>query len=155
MSALAALRPDEWDFPLLLHVLGAIILFGAVSGAAILESTSFSRTAPTAVLLRRLAFRTTLVAVWPAFVLMRIAAEWIRSKEFPSGAPEPDWVVVGYVIGDAGILVLVGLTICAWLAVRQTSDARPRPATATIATGLAGLYLVALAVAWFVMTAKP
>ena len=155
MSTLAALRPDEWDFPLFLHVLGAIVLFGAVASAVVLESASFSRAAPAAALLRRLAFRTTLIAVWPAFILMRVAAEWIRSKEFPGEAPEPDWVGVGYIIGDGGVLVLLALTLCTWLAARQTKTDRPRPATVPIATGLAGLYLVALAVAWFAMTAKP
>ena len=29
-SVLATVRPDEWNFPLLVHVLGAMILFGAV-----------------------------------------------------------------------------------------------------------------------------
>ena len=28
MSVLAAIRPDSWNFPLLLHVLGAMILVG-------------------------------------------------------------------------------------------------------------------------------
>jgi hypothetical protein len=29
MSALAVIRPDSWNFPLFLHVLGAMILVGA------------------------------------------------------------------------------------------------------------------------------
>jgi hypothetical protein len=148
-------RPSEFELPLFLHVLGAILTFGAVATAAFLVFASLRRTTPASTLLRRLAFRTMLFAVWPSFILMRVTAEWIRSKEYPSGASDPDWIVVGYIVSDAGVLILLGLTICSWLAARQTSAERPRPATATIAAGLAGLYLVALAVAWFAMSAKP
>lgn len=152
---LAIVRPDDWDLPLFLHVLGAVLTFGAVATVALLAYVSLRRATPTASLLRRLAFRTTLFVVWPSFILMRVAAEWIRSKEYPGGADEPGWIGVGYIVGDGGVLVLLGLTLCAWLAARQTSPERPRPATATVATALAGLYLVALAVAWFAMSAKP
>ena len=34
MSVLAAIRPDSWNFPLLVHVLGAMILVGGVLTAA-------------------------------------------------------------------------------------------------------------------------
>ena len=147
-------RPSEFELPLFLHVLGAILTFGAVATAAFLVFASLRRTTPASTLLRRLAFRTMLFAVWPSFILMRVAAEWIRSKEF-SGGTEPDWVGVGYVIADAGLLILIALTVCTYLAARQTSPERPRPAMATVATALAGLYLVALAVAWWAMSTKP
>ena len=32
MSVLAAIRPDDWNFPLLLHVLGAMLLVGGAHG---------------------------------------------------------------------------------------------------------------------------
>lgn len=151
---LAIVRTDDLDFALFLHVLGSVLTFGGVATILVLALVSF-RVAFAAALLRRLAFWTMLFVVWPSFVLMRVGGEWIRSKEFPNGAEEPDWVGVGYLVSDAGILILLGLTACAWLAVRQTTPARPRPATATVATALAGIYLAALAVAWFAMTAKP
>ena len=154
MTTLAFLRPDDWDFPLFLHVLGAVVLFGAVASAGLLGLTSLRRSGPTALMLRRLTFRTVWIVVWPSFILMRVAGQWIAAKEF-SDTPEPDWIGVGYVVGDGGILVLAVLTLCAWLAVRQTNDTRTKPATATIATGVAGFYLLALAVAWLVMTVKP
>jgi hypothetical protein len=152
---LASLRPDSWDFPLFLHVLGSILLFGGLASAIVLVAASLPRPVPTAHLLRRLGFRTMLFVVWPSFIMMRLSAEWIRSKEFPSGAAEPDWVGVGYIVGDSGVIVLLALTLCSWLAVRQTTADRPRPLTAALTTGLAGLYLIALAVAWYAMSAKP
>jgi len=33
MTVLAALRPDSWNFPLLLHVLGAAVLVGGLVAA--------------------------------------------------------------------------------------------------------------------------
>ena len=34
---IAFLRPDAWDFPLFLHVLGATVLFGGVATLAIVS----------------------------------------------------------------------------------------------------------------------
>jgi hypothetical protein len=147
-------RPDSWDFPLLLHVLGAVVLFGGAATVGVLAFASLRREPSIALVLRRLAFRTMLFVVLPAFVVMRVGAEWIRSKEFPDGNP-PNWVEVGYVIADAGVLVLALLTLFSWLGVRGTRPDQARPRSASVAAGLAILYVVALGVAWFAMTAKP
>jgi hypothetical protein len=149
----ALLRPDSWDFPLFLHVLGAVALFGGVGAVALLVFASLRREPPTAVLLRRLAFTTMLVVVWPAYVVMRIGAQWILSKEYPGELP--DWAAVGLGISDGGIVLLALLTLCTWLGVRQTRAEQPRPRSVTIAATLAALYLVALGVAVFTMTTKP
>ena len=55
----------------------------------------------------------------------------------------------GIVVGDGGALVLIGLTVLGWLALRR------QPSVARYFAGLAGVYLVALVVAWWAMTAKP
>ena len=34
-GTLAAIRPDSWNFPLLLHILGAAVLVGAVLTAVV------------------------------------------------------------------------------------------------------------------------
>ena len=34
MSVLAAIRPDEWNFPLFIHILGAMVSLGALVLAA-------------------------------------------------------------------------------------------------------------------------
>ena len=62
---LALVRPDSWNFPLFLHVLGAGVLVGAV-GATVVIATR----APA---LRRLLVRTIGFLVIPAWVLMRFA----------------------------------------------------------------------------------
>ena len=57
-SLLAAIRPDSWNFPLLLHIVGAAVFFGAVL-TAVASSLTADRTAHPD-LLRRIAFRSLL-----------------------------------------------------------------------------------------------
>ena len=77
---------------------------------------------------------------------MRVGAQWILSRENLED-DSPGWVGVGFIVSDAGILVLLALTVLGWLALRRT---RVAPWFA----GLASIYLVALGVAWFAMSAK-
>jgi len=74
-SMLAALRPDSWNVPLFLHVLGAMILVGAT-----LTSTSLLAFARGDTRLLRLGYWTLLVVGLPSFVLTRIAGEWLANK---------------------------------------------------------------------------
>jgi hypothetical protein len=141
---LALIRPDAWNLPLFLHVLGATVLFGtvgvvAVAGFAIRRSTDHQ------LLLARVAQRTYLIGVVPAFILMRVAAQWIDGKEFPNGG-EPGWVGVGFLVSDAGaaLLIVVGIL----LAVRRQRILLAVPL-------LTGLYVIALGVAWVAMSGKP
>jgi NADH:ubiquinone oxidoreductase subunit 6 (subunit J) len=141
---LAVIRPDDWNFPLFLHVLGAIVLTGAV--AATFIAASRSQASP---LLRRVVFRTMLFVVLPAWVLMRFAGQWIDSKEDIAG--DPGWLGIGFLVGDIGLIVLLVSTIVSWWANRRPEKRWP----ARTVTALTGLYLVALLVAMFAMSGKP
>jgi hypothetical protein len=144
---IAFLRPDSWDFPLFVHVLGAIVLFGGV-GTLVLLSFVAQRIPAQAVFARRLAFTTLVVVVWPAYVVMRVGAQWIYDKE--DLHPDfPSWIAVGVVVGDGGALLLIALTVLGWFALRR------RPSLARYFAGLSTLYLLALGVAWWAMSAKP
>ena len=144
---IAFLRPDAWDFALFVHVLGAMALFGGV-GAIFLLSLAGQRIPEQAVFARRTAFVTLLAVVWPAYVVMRVGAQWIFDKE-DLDPDMPTWISTGIVVGDGGALVLIALTVLGWLALRR------KPSVARYFVGLAGVYLVALVVAWWAMTAKP
>ena len=131
---------------LFLHVLGAVLLFGGVAAVAVLTVTAV-RDPAHAIILQRTAFVATLVVVWPAYVAMRVGAQWVASNEHLDKDP-PGWIGVGFGVSDAGILVLALVTLLAWLAPR-------RPRAGKFLAGLSVLYVIALGVAWFAMSAKP
>jgi hypothetical protein len=143
---IALIRPDSWNFPLFVHVVGAIALFGGI--ATLLLLSVVARRIPLhEAFARRLAFMTLLTVVWPSYVVMRGGAQWIYAKE--DLHPDfPAWIAVGVTVGDGGIIVLLALTVLGWLA-------RKRPWAGSFFAGLSALYLVALGVAWWAMTAKP
>jgi hypothetical protein len=144
---IALIRPDSWDFPLFVHVLGAIALFGGV-GTLVLLSFAAQRIPAQAVFARRIAFTTLVAVVWPAYIVMRVGAQWIYSKE-DLNPDMPTWIGLGVAVGDGGALVLIALTVLGWLALRR------RPSVARYFAWLSGLYLVALGIAWWAMSAKP
>ena len=138
---LALVRPDSWNFPLFLHVLGAMVLVGAV-GATV----AIALGAPD---WRRLLVRTIGFLVLPAWVLMRFAGQWIDSKEDIPG--DPAWLGVGFIVGDGGLLLLVVTALIAWWALRRPERGWPVKAVAVISS----VYLIALFVAMWAMTTKP
>jgi hypothetical protein len=145
---LAAIRPDSWNLPLFLHVLGATLLFGTTATVAIAGFAARARRDHSA-LLARIALRTFLLGVVPSWILMRAGAAWIGNKEFPDKTP--GWVDVGFLVSEPGAILLVIVGILAWLAARKQGAGRAAVAVPV----LASIYLVALGVAWFAMSAKP
>jgi NADH:ubiquinone oxidoreductase subunit 6 (subunit J) len=141
---LALIRPDSWDFPLFLHVLGAAVLVGAVATMVVLAVASNARP-----WLRRISFRTMLAVVIPAWLLMRLPGQWEDSRS--SIGDGEGWLDVGYIVGDAGVVFLILTTIVAWLAARRPDRRWPARTVAV----LAAIYLAALLVAMFAMSGKP
>jgi hypothetical protein len=151
MNVLAAIRPDDFNVPLLLHVVGAMILVGAVTAAVGTLLTPGGGGDPAG--LRRFAFRVLLIVGIPAYIVMRIGAEWLYDKEFgdlPEGVDEPGWVGVGYITADLGLLVLLVATACAGFASRRSSAGLGK------AAGILGaILLVGWVIAIWAMGAKP
>jgi hypothetical protein len=145
---LAAIRPDSWNLPLFLHVLGATLLFGTTATVAIAGFAARARRDHSA-LLARIVLRTFLLGVVPSWILMRAGAAWIGDKEFPDKTP--GWVDVGFLVSEPGAILLIIVGILAWLAARKQGVGRAAVAVPV----LASVYLVALGVAWFAMSAKP
>ena len=134
--------------PLFLHILGAMVLVGAMLAVLLLALAALRR--PEAASLRRSAFRTMLVVAIPAWLVMRSAAQWIYSKEFGShSTDDPTWVGIGFLVGDLGLLVLLLTTGCAFWWSRSAKAIAGR-----IVTGLTSIYLLMLAVAWLAMSGK-
>lgn len=147
---LALIRPDSWNLPLFLHVLGATVVFGSTATIAIVGFAS-RRRAEHAPLLSRVALRTFLFGIVPGFILMRAAAQWIVGKEFPEGVHTPGWVDVGFLVTEPGAVLLIVLGILIWMWKRRGAGGR----AAVFVPWLASVYVLALGVAWFAMSGKP
>jgi hypothetical protein len=145
---LALVRPDSWNFPLFLHVLGAIALAGSTGAVAVVALAARKHRAH-GTLLSRLAFRTLIFVVVPSWIVMRVGAQLIADKEFPAKAP--GWVDVGFVVSEPGLVLLIALGVLAWVSARRGGVGRASVALAI----LAPVYLAALSVAWWAMSAKP
>ena len=146
----AAIRPDHWDVPLFVHVAGAMLLVGAL--VVVVATMAVALRAGDGVeVLTRLAFRTLLIGVIPAYVLMRGGAEWIASKE---GVPDDlAWVGIGYGVADGGLLLTLIAAVLAWRAARRGAAGPGGPGRAVFA--LAAVLILAYAIAIWAMTAKP
>jgi hypothetical protein len=145
---LASICGPTCGVPLFLHVLGATLLIGGIS-AVVVVAVAALRYPEHAALLRRIAFRVTLIVVWPAFIATVAGGHWTLSREhLADNRTPPGWALVGIAVTDVGVLVVIVLTVFAWLALR-----RPRMGRAVAA--LATLYLGALLVTLWAMTAKP
>ena len=142
MSLLAAIRPDDWNLALFVHLLGAMALVGALA----LVATSIAGDN------LRLGFRTLWIAVIPSWIVMRVGAQWIASKEHVDDIdPTPAWIDIGYSTSEGSFLLLIIATICAGIAARRARGGGLRTATLV----LVGISLVAYGVAIWAMASKP
>jgi len=113
MTVLAVIRPDSWNLPLFVHILGAMVLVGAL--ALVLVAIAGRDL--------RLGFRSLLFGVLPGWIVMRGAAEWIADKEKVNDLnPVPSWVDLGYSIADPMLLLIIIATVCSGIAVRRRSE---------------------------------
>ncbi len=152
MSVLAVIRPHSWDLPLFLHVLGAMVMVGGF----VLAITSLGSSARNGQV-SRLSFRALVYGALPGFIVMRGAAEWIRSKEFPGSSDnDPAWLGIGYIVADPTLLFLLISMLLIGLGLRRARrDGGGGGGLLKAATVLIALVLVADLVAIWAMTTKP
>jgi hypothetical protein len=160
----AAIRPDDWDLPLFLHVFGAMLLVGTLVTAAWFLFAARRDNSLDGV---RWGWRTLLFAALPSYILMRVGADWITDKEH-LGDSDAAWINIGFITGDAGALLLIVALVAAGIAVRRAGRAQ----AAAVASGAGGagtgtgtgvaiaawataLLIVMYIVAIWAMTTKP
>jgi hypothetical protein len=155
-GVLAAIRPDEWNFPLFLHVFGAMILVGGIATAAGAQYLGWRRTATGDTQpLARLGFRALLLVAIPGWIVMRVGAQWIASKEGVEDA-SLTWVDIGYVTAEGGGVLLLAATVLAGLGARRLRrSGAERSGLVLASTALVTIILVAYLVAVWAMTGKP
>ena len=146
MGALAFVRPHDWDFPLFLHVLGAMVLVGAlVLALGYLVGAWRGGSAESL----RLGFRVLLYGAFPAYIVMRVGAQWVEVKEnLDDLAEDPTWLGIGYITADLGGLLLIIALILGGIGLRRArkggGGAGLLKATGVIATLLVAVYIVAV-----------
>jgi hypothetical protein len=139
-TLLAVSRPSEWNFPLFVHVLGAMILVGGLLTGA--SAIAFARGDARFL---RLGYWTLLAVALPGYVIMRIGAQWIYSKEGWDDLPDatiPAWIDLGYIIADVGALLVLIALILGGIGVRRLRDGKGT-----------GLLKAAMVIAWIVLAA--
>lgn len=151
---LVAIRPDEQSVALLLHLVGAVVVFGALlaSATSILLARGDTR-------LLRLGYFSLLLVGLPGLILMRLAGQWLYNlqkwDELPEQFAQPAWLGIGFIVADwGGVLFLVSLALGGVGVYRLRHG---KSATGLLnATMLISLVLiVAYAVAVWAMTGKP
>jgi uncharacterized membrane protein YedE/YeeE len=154
VSVIASVRPDAWNFPLFLHVLGAMLLVGSLvlTAGALIAGWRGDNLA-----LKRLGVRSLTLGVIPSYLLMRVAAEWISDKEGWNDVKKPpSWIDVGYSTADGGLLLLIIATVLAGLGMRRARRAEGGGGTLfRISAVLTSVLLIAYIVAIWAMTTKP
>jgi hypothetical protein len=151
MTVLAFVRPHGWDFPLFVHVLGAMILCGGLLAGG--STLAFARGD---VRFLRLGYWSLLAISLPGWLVMRIGAEWIASKEgwTKKGVPTPTWLDIGFLLADAGGLILLISLIVGGIGVRRLRSgggAGLLKATLVLSFVLLAAYVVAV----WAMAGKP
>jgi hypothetical protein len=151
MTVLAAIRPDSWNFPLFLHVLGAMVLVGGLLTGV--SSLAFARGD---VRFLRLGYWSLLAVSLPGWVLMRAGGEWIASREgwTKKGVDDPTWLGIGFLVADLGGLILLLSLVLGGIGVyrlRQGKGAGLLKTTLVLSLVLLAAYVVA---AW-AMSGKP
>jgi len=153
-DVLAAIRPDEQSFALLLHLVGATVVFGALltSATSLLLARGEAR-------LLRLGYFSLLLVGLPGLILMRVAGQWLYNlqhwDDLPDQIDEPAWLGIGFVVADwGGLLFLLSLALggVGIYCLRQGKSATGL-LNATMLISL--VLIVAYVVAVWAMTGKP
>jgi hypothetical protein len=153
MNLLAVIRDDSLNFPLFLHVLGAMVLVGGLLAGA--SALGYARGD---VRFLRLGYWSLLAVALPGWVVMRIGAQWIYTKEhwddLPPGVDEPAWIMIGGVMADVGGAIFLLSLVAGGVGVYRLREGKGAGLLkATLALSL--LLLAGYVVATWAMAGKP
>ena len=153
-DVIAALRPDEQSFALLLHLVGATVVFGALlaSATSLLLARGQTR-------LLRLGYFSLLLVGLPGLILMRLAGQWLYNlqnwDDLPDRIDEPAWLGIGFVVADwGGLLFLLSLAL-GGVGIYRLRQGKSATGLLNATTVISLVLIVAYVVAVWAMTGKP
>ena len=152
LGLIAAVRPDDWNFPLFVHIVGATVLVGGVLTCG--SALAFAKGDPK---LLRLGYWSLLAVALPGYVIMRIGAQWIYSKENWDDVPDdliPAWLEIGFLVADGGAIVLLLALVVGGIGVYRMREGKGE-GLLKVTMVLSFILLLAYVVAAWAMAGKP
>jgi hypothetical protein len=151
---LAAIRPDDQSFALLLHLVGATVVFGALLASATSLVLAHGETR-----LLRLGYFSLLLVGLPGLILMRLAGEWLYHlqnwNDLPEQIDQPAWLGIGFVVADwGGLLFLLALAL-GGIGIYRLRDGKGDAGLLRVTMVISLVLIVAYVVAVWAMTGKP
>jgi hypothetical protein len=153
ISVIALMRPDEYNFPLFVHIVGATVLVGGLltSGSALAFAKGDAK-------LLRLGYWSMLAVALPGYLIMRIGAQWIYTKENWDDVPDdqlPAWLDIGFIVADVlAVPLLVIALIVGGIGVYRMREGKGA-GLLKVTMVLAFVILAAAVVAAWAMAGKP
>jgi len=152
---LAAIRPDNQSFALLLHLVGATVVFGALlaSATSLVLARGDTR-------LLRLGYFSLLLVGLPGLILLRLAGQWLYQlqnwNDLPSQFSEPAWLNIGFIVADwGGILFLFARALGGLVVYRLREGKEGATLLLRVTMVISLVLIVAYVVAVWAMTGKP
>ena len=153
-EVLAAIRPDNQSFALLLHLVGATVVFGAL-----LTSATSLLLARGDIRLLRLGYFSLLLVGLPGLIVLRLAGQWLYQLQswdkLPPQIEQPTWLSIGFIVADwGGILFLLALALGGVGVYRLRND-KGGTLLLKATTVISLVLIVGYVVAVWAMTGKP
>jgi hypothetical protein len=147
-------RASDWKLPLFIHILGAMVLVGALTLSAVSLIAAWRNGSPA---LTRLGMLSVFYGALPGWIVMRGGAQWIAHKEgLDNEGVDLTWLNIGFTTSDIGFVLLIVLLIIGGVAVRRINRQDAVPLLGTrFAAGITAFLLIAYLVTVWAMTVKP
>ena len=153
MSVLAAVRPDEVNFPLFVHILGAMALVGSLLLAGTVLTSALRDGSAT---LTRLGYKALLIGALPAWLVTRVFAQIVLDKPVYDAVEEQTWVEIGFISTEPALLLLIGAVVAAGVGSRKAlREGVPVGTSGRVAAVLTWLMVAIYVLTIWAMTAKP
>jgi hypothetical protein len=153
-DVIAAIRPDDQSFALLLHLVGATVAFGALLTCATSLVLARGDTR-----LLRLGYFSLLLVGLPGLILLRLAGQWLYQlqnwDDLPEQIDEPAWLQIGFIVADGGGLLLLLALALGGVGVYRLRNGKGGVGLLKATMVIALILIVAYVVAVWAMTGKP